>query len=87
MFRSIVFVLSFLVASVVFAAPVNVNTASSKEISEGLSGIGMVKAEAIVSYRNEHGKFKSAEELDNVKGIGAKTVEKNKDNIVVSKKK
>ena len=51
------------------AAPVNVNTADAKTISEALSGIGQKKAEAIVKYREEKGAFKTAEDLVNVAGI------------------
>lgn len=65
------------------AAPVNVNTADAKTISEALSGIGLKKAEAIVKYRTEKGLFKTAEDLANVKGIGEKTVEKNKNDILL----
>ena len=65
------------------AAPVNVNTADAKTISEALSGIGMKKAEAIVKYRTEKGLFKTAEDLTNVKGIGEKTVAKNKKDILL----
>ena len=48
---------------------VNVNTASTEEL-ETLTGIGPALAEAIVSYRDEHGAFETPEELMNVKGIG-----------------
>ena len=48
---------------------VNVNTASAEEL-EALTGIGPALAEAIVSYRDEHGAFKTPEDLMNVKGIG-----------------
>jgi competence protein ComEA len=68
----------------VFAAPVNVNTADAKAISEALSGIGQKKAEAIVKYREEKGLFKTAEDLTNVAGIGEKTVAKNKNDILLS---
>ena len=66
-----------------FAAPVNVNTADAKTISDALSGIGLKKAEAIVKYRTEKGLFKTADDLTNVKGIGKKTVEKNKKDILL----
>ena len=64
-----------------FAAPVDINTASATEISKSLDGVGKQKAEAIVAYRKAHGNFKSAQDLTKVKGISAKTVEKNKKNI------
>jgi competence protein ComEA len=67
-----------------FAKPVDINTASATEIAEALSGVAQSKAEAIVAYRKEHGPFNNADELAMVKGIGAKTVEKNRDNIVVT---
>jgi len=54
---------------------VNINTADAPSIADALQGIGLRKAEAIVAYRNEHGPFKSVDELVNVKGIGAKTLE------------
>ena len=73
-----------LCAANAIAAPVNVNTADANTISEALSGIGLKKAEAIVKYRTEKGLFKTAEDLTNVKGIGEKTVEKNKNDILLS---
>lgn len=63
----------FLVTSA-FAA-VNINTAGVEEL-KGLSGIGPVKAEAIVKYREEHGLFKKKEDIVAVKGIGQKLLEK-----------
>jgi competence protein ComEA len=67
----------------VMAAPVNINTADAKTISESLTNIGIKKAEAIVKYRAEKGLFKAPEELTNVAGIGEKTVEKNKKDILI----
>jgi len=68
----------------VSASPVNVNTADAKTISDALSGIGLKKAEAIVKYREAKGEFKTVEDLVNVDGIGPKTVEKIKSDILLS---
>ena len=65
----------------VYAAPVNINTATAQEIASSLNGIGIKKAEAIVEYRKKNGKFTSAAGLTGVKGIGDKTVTKNKQDI------
>jgi len=81
--KKLILLLSLCAANAM-AAPVNVNNADAKTISEALSGIGMKKAEAIVKYRTEKGLFKTAEDLTNVKGIGEKTVEKNKNDILLS---
>jgi len=67
----------------VFAAPVNINTADAKTIADALNGIGLKKAEAIVQYRTEKGPFKAIEELANVPGIGEKTIEKNKADLLL----
>ncbi|MGZ8927430.1 MAG: ComEA family DNA-binding protein [Methylobacter sp.] len=66
------------------ASPVNINTADAKTIGDALSGIGLKKAEAIVKYREAKGGFKTAEDLVNVDGIGAKTVEKIKSDILLT---
>lgn len=68
----------------VLATPVNINSADAKTIGEALSGIGLKKAEAIVKYRQEKGPFKTVDELDNVSGIGKKTVEKIKHDVLLS---
>lgn len=67
-----------------FAGPVNVNTADAQTISAELSGIGLTKANAIVDYRKKHGPFKNADELSLVKGIGERTVDRNRADIRVS---
>ena len=68
--------------SLLFGA-VDINTANQDELSS-LNGIGAKKAEAIIKYRSSNC-FNSVEELSNVKGIGSKTVEKNRDNLTASK--
>lgn len=72
-----------LTLSVWAAGSVNINTASAEEIAEALNGVGLSKAEEIVRYREAHGAFAHIDELVNVKGVGMKTVDKNRDNILV----
>lgn len=67
--------LLILLPAFVLAGPVNINEADAAAISEALSGIGPKKAAAIVQYRTEHGRFQSVKDLENVPGIGAKTLE------------
>ena len=66
-----------------FAEPVNINKADATSISQNLTGIGLKKAQAIVEYRQKNGAYKTAEDLSMVKGIGVKTVEKNKKDILL----
>ncbi len=66
--------LMFLTVNIALAA-VNINTAD-KDTLATLPGVGDVKAEAIIQYRQDHGDFKNAEDLVNVKGIGVKTIKK-----------
>ncbi len=58
-------------------ATININRASEGELVS-LNGIGRSKAQAIILYREMFGDFKTVDELAKVKGIGAKTVEKNR---------
>ena len=55
--------------------PVNINTASKKEL-DALPGIGEVLAQRIIDYRSANGLFSTVDDLTKVKGIGAKTLEK-----------
>ena len=61
---------------------INLNKATVEELSQ-LKGIGMNYAKRIVQYRDKNGPFKHVEDLLNVQGIGPKTLEKNKDRIIV----
>ena len=60
---------------------INLNTATAEELSAALEGVGPAKAELIVQYRDQNGKFSSIEQLLEVKGIGMATLEKNKSRI------
>ncbi|MET0131069.1 MAG: helix-hairpin-helix domain-containing protein [Stenotrophomonas chelatiphaga] len=66
-------------------AKVNINTADAAALDAALLNVGASKAQAIVDYRKTNGPFKSPEELAMVKGIGLKTVEKNRDRIEVGR--
>lgn len=66
------------------ATPVDINHADAATIANSLDGIGTSKAQAIVAYRDSHGAFKTADDLRQVKGIGDKTLERNRDAIRMS---
>ena len=73
-----------MLASVAWAAePVNVNTASAEELAQNLNGVGLSKAVRIVEYREANGPFTHVDELVNVKGIGIRTLDKNKEVILL----
>ena len=78
----LVFVLAFALPAMA-TAQVDINNADAKTLAESLSGVGLVRAEAIVAYRNANGPFQRVEDLAKVKGIGKKTLESNRDAIVI----
>jgi competence protein ComEA len=76
-------VASLLLPVLASAGPVNVNTADAETIAAELQGVGLSRAKAIVEYRTANGPFKSADDLIGVKGIGERTLEMNRSNILV----
>ena len=61
---------------------ININLADINELQK-ITGIGQVKAESIIEYREKNGGFKSIDEVKNVDGIGEKTFEKIKEKITL----
>lgn len=75
--------LCWLLVQPVFAnQSVNINSADAAQLSSALSGVGEKKAQQIVAWRQQHGPFKSLDDLAKVKGVGPKMVERNKERIV-----
>jgi competence ComEA-like helix-hairpin-helix protein len=64
-----------------FGKPVNINSATAKEIEAGLS-FSPAASEAVVKYRTDNGAFKSYEDLQKVPGLNAGLLEEQKKNIV-----
>ena len=61
-----------------WCAPVNINAADAPTLAQELKGIGPVKAQAIVEYRQKHGAFRTIDELAQVKGISQKLIDRNR---------
>lgn len=74
---------AFLSGGALAAEKVDINNADAATLDRVLDGVGPSKAEAIVSHRDKHGAFRSADELAEVKGIGLALVEANRDRIEV----
>jgi len=75
--------LAMLVSMQVYAGPVDINTANASILAGAIDGVGEKKAATIVAYREAHGPFNSVDELSKVKGVGAVTVDKNRNNLMV----
>ena len=71
-----------LVSMTEVAEPVDLNTATAKEIAQSLSGIGLTRAQKIIVYRDKFGPIDTPEELLAIKGIGQKTLDKNRAKII-----
>ncbi len=66
-----------------YAEEVNINQADVATLVKALKGVGEVKAQAIVEYRKLNGPFASVDDLQKVKGISVKTIEKNRQNLTL----
>ncbi len=59
------------------AARVSINQATAEQLAAAMNGVGLKKAQAIVSYREEYGPFKTVDDLKQVPGMGSALVERN----------
>lgn len=83
--RIVLFTLLLCLSLPVFAAgTVNINTADRDTLMT-IKGVGEKRANAIVTYRKEHGPFASVDDLTRVDGIGQSTVDGNRENLTVGK--
>ena len=68
-----------LIPGAVLAGPVDINTADAATLARELNGVGPARAQAIVAYRNEHGPFKSVDDLRLVKNMPQKVIDNNRE--------
>ncbi|MHC9034588.1 ComEA family DNA-binding protein [Cobetia marina] len=66
------------------AAEMNINTATPEQLTQ-LKGIGDKKAQAIVAWRKANGPFTSVDQLAEVKGISANTLERMETTLTLDK--
>lgn len=60
---------------------VNINTADAETLASSLTGVGSTRAQAIVEDREAHGPFESVDDMTRVSGVGAATVDANRERI------
>ncbi len=62
--------------------PLNLNTASQIDL-EAAGGLLRREAAAVIRYREQHGRFKTLDDLKNVPGLDFKKIENRRDSLVV----
>ena len=77
---ALVFPLSF---SVLAENMVNINSADANILDKQLKYVGPSVAKRIVEFRDEHGKFKSIDELSEVIGVGKQVLEANRERLAI----
>jgi len=81
--KVVLFGFLLLLSNLAVAGLVNINDADVPTLASELKGVGDKKAQAIVDYRTQNGAFTSIDDLQNVKGISAKTIENNRSNLSI----
>lgn len=71
-------------STLVMAESIDINTATVDQFDQVMVGVGKSKAEAIVKDRETNGPFKTVDDLTRVKGIGAATIQQNRDKLTTS---
>jgi len=61
---------------------IHLNQATAEQL-QALPGVGPALAERIISYRDEHGPFRSVDQLAEVKGIGQAKLAKLKEQLTI----
>ena len=61
--KKLLLIVGLLAGFALHATPINVNSANAPAIAQALNGIGKVKSEAIVQYREKYGEFKTVDDI------------------------
>jgi len=77
----VLLVMLYIIPAVGSTGKININTAGKAQLIT-LKHVGDKIADRIIEYRRAH-PFKNSEEIMNVKGVGQKVFEANKDRIIV----
>ena len=85
-FRNLALISALSLSASVFAVqPVDINSAGAQALADAIKGVGLKRAEAIVTFREKNGPFAAVKDLSKVQGIGEKTVHSSRDNLTVKK--
>lgn len=85
--KSLILLIFLTLPLALVAEPVNVNSADADTLARSLWGIGPAKARAIITHREENGPFATVDDLIRVRGIGPKTMERIRDDILLGNEK
>jgi competence protein ComEA len=85
-FRKLALISALSLSAGVFAAqPVDINTVNAQALADAIKGVGLKRAEFIITFREKNGPFAAVVDLSKVQGIGDKTVHSSRENLTVQK--